>query len=135
MPERYFYTAVQSAGFVADRPLLPMTLILGNQRLSAIALLDSGADINVLPYELGLQLGASWEAQTTAVTGLSGNLANYEARGLVVRAGIGDFPTVRLAFAWTRVEGIPLLLGQTNFFAEFKVCFFRAQNFFEIEPK
>ncbi|MEH2114878.1 hypothetical protein [Nostoc sp.] len=27
----------------------------------AIALLDTGASVNVLPYEIGLQLGAVWQ--------------------------------------------------------------------------
>jgi hypothetical protein len=135
VPERYPYTVVQRTGFVAVRPLLTMTLLYGDQRLSATGLLDSGADVNVLPYELGLRLGAAWEAQTTVVTGLSGNLANHEARGIIVRAVVGNFPPVRLAFAWTRAESIPLILGQTNFFAEYSVCFFHAQNVFEIGPK
>jgi hypothetical protein len=31
-----------------------------------MALLDTGASVNVLPYEVGLQLGAVWENQTVA---------------------------------------------------------------------
>ncbi|MEH1937432.1 MAG: hypothetical protein V7L14_27740 [Nostoc sp.] len=32
-------------------------------RIAAIALLDTGASVNVLPYEIGLQLGAIWQEQ------------------------------------------------------------------------
>lgn len=64
------------------------------------ALFDTGASVNVLPYRIGLQLGARWEDQTTSVT-LAGNLATVEARGLVVSAQIAHFDPVRLVFAWS----------------------------------
>lgn len=135
MPERFPYTTVHSEGYTAIRPLLPITLALREKTYSAIGLLDSGADINVLPYDVGLMLGAVWELQTTVVTGLSGNLAHYEARGIVIRAIVGNLPPVRLAFAWTIAENVPLIFGQTNFFAQFNVCFFQSLNVFEVGLK
>ncbi len=87
-----------------------------------MALLDTGASVNVLPYEIGLQLGAAWEEQTVPVQ-LSGNLACLEARGLVLSATVAEFSPVLLAFAWTESREAPLILGQMNFFAEFDVCF------------
>ena len=99
-----------------------------------MGLVDSGAAINVLPYDLGLQLGAVWEQQTTTVR-LTGNLAATEARGLVVFANVGHFPPVKLAMAWTQARTIPLILGQVNFFLEFDVCFFRSRAVFEVKLK
>lgn len=113
------------------RPQMPLTLTYRNESREAIGLLDTGADVNVLPYSLGIALGAVWETQDTIV-GLSGNLAHYEARGIVINATIGDFESVRLVFAWTQAQNVPLLLGQVNFFAEFDVCFYRAQSAFEV---
>lgn len=110
---------------------MPLTLTYRNESREAIGLLDTGADVNVLPYSLGIALGAVWETQDTIV-GLSGNLAHYEARGIVINATIGDFESVRLVFAWTQAQNVPLLLGQVNFFAEFDVCFYRAQSAFEV---
>jgi hypothetical protein len=66
---------------------------------------------------------------------LTSNLANYEARGVFLTAVVGDFAPVRLAFAWTNAEAVPLLLRQVNFFMEFEVCFYRAQKAFEVRPK
>ena len=34
-----------------------------------------------------------------------------------------------------RPDAVPLLLGQTNFFDEFDVCFFRSRAEFEVRPK
>ena len=42
---------------------------------------------------------------------------------------------VRLAFAWTQAENVPLLLGQVNFFMEFDTCFYRSQLAFDVSPK
>lgn len=95
------------------------------------ALLDTGASVNVLPYSIGVQLGAIWEEQTTSVI-LAGNLASVEARGLVVSAQIADFEPVRLVFAWSLSDDAPLLLGRMNFFLEFDVCFYRSQLIFEV---
>jgi hypothetical protein len=50
-------------------------------------------------------------------------------------AEIGDLGRVRLAFAWIRANDVPLILGQTNFFMEFDVCFYRSKLEFEVTPK
>lgn len=97
-------------------------------------LLDTGASVNVLPYELGTQLGLIWKNEALSLV-LAGNLAQFEARAIVVDAQVSSFPTVNLAFAWTRATNVPLILGQANFFFEFEVCFFRARSEFEIRPK
>ena len=135
MPMRFPYLAISSArGDASLMPLLPLEMRLREgEAVLTQGLLDSGATVNVLPYGIGLRLGAVWEAQTTRVT-LAGNLAAQEARALLVHARVGDFTPVPLAFAWTRAENVPLLLGQVNFFEEFDVCFHRARRQFEVEP-
>jgi hypothetical protein len=79
--------------------ILPLTLSLDGQFLNTEGLLDTGASVNVLPYELGLQLGLVWEDETLSVL-LAGNLARFEARAVVVDAQVSSFPTINLAFAW-----------------------------------
>ena len=115
-------------------PYVPIKLVLGTIAVSVSALVDSGSTLNVLPYNVGIQLGAIWERQTIPVH-LTGNLARSEARAILVNATVGQFAPVRLAFAWTRNDQVPVILGQINFFAEFDVCFFRSQSAFEIKPK
>lgn len=121
-------------GMVDRMPYLPLTLSLNDQSLKTEGLLDTGASVNVLPYELGQQLGLIWENETLSVL-LSGNLARFEARAVVIYGQVGSFPTVNLAFAWTQATDVPLILGQANFFFEFDVCFFRSHSEFEIRPK
>ncbi len=122
--QQFAYSRVdERCGTGALRPRLPLILTHRDQALAVIGLLDTGADVNVLPYAIGLQLGARWDEQVV-VPGLSGNLGHYEARGLILSAQVGHFPPSKLAFAWTRAEHVPLILGQVNFFLEYEVCFF-----------
>ena len=114
-------------------PMLPLTLV-GRQGVGASGLVDSGAAINVLPYALGMQLGFDWAQETRSVE-LSGNLASVEARIVVLSGAVGNFPPVRLAFAWARTDDITVILGQVNFFLEFDICFFRSRGVFEVKPK
>lgn len=134
-PLRVPYTNVNlAAGDAGLVPYLPLTLEYQGNTLAASALVDSGASLNVLPYSLGLSLGATWREQA-AVMRLGGNLAQYLACPLFLYAGVGTFPPVRLAFAWAQGDDVPLILGQINFFVEYDVCFFRSQSVFEVQPK
>jgi len=102
--------------------------------LDVLVLLDTGASINVLPYEIGRELGMIWEQQTLSIP-LAGNLAPVEARGILVSVKVGQFSSVNLVFAWAESNDVPLLLGRLNFFSEFDVCFYGSQLAFEICPK
>ena len=115
-------------------PSLPLILSYRGNSIEVSGLLDTGASVNVLPYDVGVRLGAVWEEQTITVL-LAGNLAPVEARGLVVSADIRPFAPCRLVFAWSQTNDVPLLLGRMNFFLEFDVCFYRSQLAFDIRPK
>jgi Aspartyl protease len=95
-------------------PTIPITLSYTDFSVAANALLDTGSTVNLLPYDIGLQLGATWEEQTIRLP-LAGNLARVEARGIFVHLQIGNLEPVRLAFAWAQASQVPLILGQTNF--------------------
>lgn len=129
-----FIERMNQAGETNVFPLVPITLSYRNCVWESLGLLDTGSSLNVLPYNVGLELGAVWEEQTLSVM-LAGNLAPVEARGLAVRGQISDFPPVRLAFAWAKSNDPPIILGQLNFFLEFDVCFYRSQLAFEVCPK
>jgi hypothetical protein len=111
----------------AALPTIPIILSRLDRSISVNALLDSGATVNVLPYEMGIQLGVIWVRLP-----LAGNLAKAEARGLFLNVRVGNLEPVSLAFAWTNSSQVPLILGQTNFFQEFDVCFQRSRYAIEI---
>ena len=85
MPVLFPYLSQTSDGGDASlMPMLPLALQFQNfAPIQALGMLDSGATVNVLPYSLGVRLGAVWEAQATRVT-LTGNPARHEVRTLLV---------------------------------------------------
>ncbi|WGV23483.1 hypothetical protein [Halotia branconii] len=124
-------TTLGEAGF---RPYMPIQLVSQQCSITASALLDTGATVNVLPYQAGIELGYIWEHQT-ATLNLTGNLAQFEARVVVIQGVIRQFEPIQLVFAWTKSVQVPLILGQVNFFMEFDVCFYRSQLYFAVIPK
>jgi len=126
-----FDTSLGEAGF---RPYLPITLIHCGQELQALGLLDTGSTVNVLPYQLGLEIGANWQDTTTSLQ-LTGNLAQFEARVLILLVRVADFEAIKLVFAWTEANNVPLIFGQVNFFMEFNVCFYRSHLSFDVSTK
>lgn len=133
---RFPYLAVNNIP-ASYMPRLPLRLRFRNRSLDVLGLLDTGSVLNVVPYQVGLALGAIWEDQTTPLQ-LSGNLAQHEARALIL---YGSQPLlisneeVELVFAWTRSDNAPILLGQINFFLEFDVCFYKADNIFDVRRR
>ena len=115
-------------------PRIPLILRHNNQRVEVVGLVDSGATVNVLPYQIGIQLGFVWD-ESKAIIRLAGNIGNQPAMPVFFMAEIGDFAPVRLAFAWSKNDSVSLILGQTNFFLEFDVHFYRSRLEFDIEPK
>ena len=114
-----------------QRPTLPITLRGNAAPQETAALVDSGADVNVLPWSLGLSLGLVWNANraTIRVTGVPEGAA---AMPVLLTADFGEFASVTHAFAWCRSDAVPLVLGQTNFFMEFDICFFKSRSEFQV---
>jgi hypothetical protein len=134
-PFRHSYTNINpQIGNGGYRPLLPIKLSRGSNSAETNGLVDSGSSLCVIPYQMGLDLGAVWNDQTISLS-LAGNLAQLEARALLLEGKVSDFDPVKLAFAWAKTDSVPVILGQTNFFMQFDVCFYGSQLQFEIRPK
>lgn len=137
MPETIrfpFAKSITGAGETKLRPVMPLTLERQGRRITAAARIDSGADVSVLPYSVGLALGANWDEEQPGAF-LTGNLARLETRTLGLGLSIGSNRPVGVVFAWVLSDDIPMLLGQYNFFDAFNVCFFRGDGYLEVTPR
>src|SRR5262249_43131887 len=114
-------------------PYVPLTLAQEDRTASGIALVDSGASVNVLPYEVGLRLGFDWETETMSVP-LTGALARSEARIVFVQAQIEPFDPVMMIFAWAKEHLQPVILGEVNFLDLFDVFLSRSRGQFWVRP-
>jgi hypothetical protein len=132
----FAYTPIQGvSGLTWHMPIVTLSLTHQERRISVSALVDSGAALNILPYDDGLRLGLNWQAQTFPLD--VGGLLNCPAYAVLLQAQIDPFSPVNLAFAWVEKpsQQVRTLLGQINFFQEFDVWFSGSQQIFEIAPK
>ncbi len=131
------FTYTQSPAFPkldSGLPFVELALSNGDQTVRVPALIDSGASISVLPYDIGLQLGLEWENQKYPID-LKVFMRGSLTYGVALMGRISPFPAVPLAFAWTERNDVRLILGQLNFFQQFDVHFYGSENIFEIAPK
>lgn len=97
------------------------------------AYIDSGADISIIPYSLGLSLSFTLKSNNIIeMTGVSGKgipivlvqtKINY-GKDIVRDAEIG----------WALVEGVPVLLGRHTVFDKFHVTFKENEGTVLFEP-
>jgi hypothetical protein len=131
---RYSFTPVSTGpGFTVQMPFIPVRLTRSGKSVDADGLVDSGAMINVLPFDLGIRLGLDWNAQPHTLS-LGGALGG-PAKMVALEVTVATYPAVPLLFAWSPSSGVRLILGQANFFLEFDASFHRSRDYFVIEPK
>lgn len=59
---RFKYSTLDSSQNEFDSlPRIPLILHHENRFVEVVGLVDSGATVNVLPYEIGIQLDATWD--------------------------------------------------------------------------
>lgn len=132
--QRFPYTP--HSQFPVGLPLVDIQLSHKATTITVPAVVDSGAALNILPYDIGLSLNLDWDNQAYALD-LGGILTGTQAYAILLQAEIEPFPPLKLAFAWINRPGneVRTLLGQVNFFQEFDVYFYGSQKAFEIALK
>lgn len=115
-------------------PYVPIRLATDTSLLNTDALVDSGAEINVLPYQLGIDLGLTWDNRKISMR-LGGAYSQVPAIGVLLTGVVEKLEPVTLAFAWAANDTVRLVLGQTNFFTHYNICFYQEQRYFEISTK
>jgi len=132
--QRIKYTPIPS--FPGGMPFIDIQLTHNNRQSSVSALVDSGSALNILPFDVGLELGFNWKTQTFPLD-VGGALKGIQAYAVLVRGEVAPFPSLDLAFAWVSKPSadVPVLLGQVNFFQEFNVFFYGHQQAFDIVPR
>ncbi len=131
--QRFPYTPMPP--FSGGMPVVTVRLTHSESSYETLALVDSGAAMNLLPFECGTQLGFVWNEQRLPLP-MGGLLPDAQAFAVPVTVTLDPFNPLELAFAWTNVpqEKLRVLLGQINFFHHFKVTFAAYEHYFEITP-
>ena len=122
-------------GMLTPMPLLDLDLGYHENSIHVTALIDSGAMISILSFEIGEQLGLSYDEQRVDIQ-LGGILQGVKACAVILQAQVEGLPPVRLVFAWAARTGrpVPLVLGQVNFFKQFRVDFTGNKELVSLSP-
>jgi len=92
MTEKCFsYTPIPP--FSLGMPVVNVCLAHHEKVISVPALVDSGAALNILPFDHGLRLGFKWEDQRLKLP-MGGLLMGAESYAVLVKSTIEPFPTI-----------------------------------------
>ena len=109
------------------RPVADVILEANNRRVEVVMYIDSGADITMIPLEIGKALGLKQnpDDEILEIRGVSGSGVPY----ILKRANIilGD-KKLKIRLAWALIEEVPLLLGRMDTFPKFKITFDEKQE-------
>lgn len=132
--QRFSYTL--NPQIPVGMPLVDIQLSYASKSLMVSALVDSGAALNILPFDIGIALGLVWENQTFPID-IGGVLKGTQAYAVLLDAKIAEVQPTQLAFAWMNKPSSEVrpLLGQVNFFQEFDIHFYGNQQLFDVESK
>ncbi len=101
-------------------PMARVSLSHWRRRLELDMTCDSGADLTMVPFQVGKSLGMRRGTQTIAtLSGIAGGTP-YLLRSVTLRLG----PIrLRCRLAWAQSEDVPMLLGRTDVFDRLRVTF------------
>lgn len=103
------------------RPVATLTLTVGEISVEVTMLVDSGADITMIPLRLGRALGFKEDtARIETMRGISTYGVPYIEQKVEIKLVGQTFPAV---VAWVLTEEVPLLLGRKDVFDKFRITF------------
>ncbi len=106
---------------ILHRPRAVLALSYEERSLFADFLIDSGADITLVPYHLGRDLGVRLERGESNYT-LGGIAAGLPVVYRKIEIRFGDYK-IPCRVAWALSDRVPAVLGRLDVFDEFHVEF------------
>jgi len=94
-------------------------------------LIDSGADITLIPYSLGLYLGFEMEDKIVEFGGVTGKHLPVIIKKVKIK--IGDIE-LEPRVAWSLLEEAPPIIGRLDIFNKFNITFKENEGWVEFNP-
>jgi predicted aspartyl protease len=106
-------------------PTIPVTFIGPEESIDIIAILDSGADISVLPMEVGELLGLDLTKNRSPCSGIGGEVDTAENQVRVrISQGHENYTfAIPVKVVLDPNASIPVLIGRDGFFEKFEITF------------
>jgi hypothetical protein len=108
------------------KPIIPVALIGAKQIVRTSMLLDSGADLSMIPYSVGEALGLELDmGNRSEAQGIGEGSVPYILNRTRIKFG-GVETSIRIG--WALIEEIPLILGRLDLFQQFSLEFREFEN-------
>lgn len=108
------------------KPIIPVRIIGPARAVNLLMLLDSGADLSLLPYSVGETLGLKLDIATRSeVQGVGEGAVSYVLGEVDLRIGGVE---LRTRIGWALIEEVPFLLGRLDVFRELSIEFREFEN-------
>ena len=108
------------------KPLIPVRLVGPESSETVLMLLDSGADLSLIPYSVGEAIGLEPDmSRRSEIQGVGEGSVPYILSRVQISIGATKVP-VRIG--WTLIEEVPLLLGRLDVFRHFAIEFRTFEN-------
>ena len=108
------------------KPLIPVRLVGPESSETVLMLLDSGADLSLIPYSVGEAIGLEPDmSRRSEIQGVGEGSVPYILSRVQISIGATEVP-VRIG--WTLIEEVPLLLGRLDVFRHFAIEFRTFEN-------
>jgi predicted aspartyl protease len=106
-------------------PTIPVTFFGSEDSIEIVAILDSGADISVLPLEVGEQLSLDLTRNRSPCGGIGGEVDTAEDHVRVrISQGHENYTfEIPVKIVLDPYSTIPVLIGREGFFDKFEITF------------
>ncbi|MHB8105570.1 MAG: pepsin/retropepsin-like aspartic protease family protein [Dehalococcoidales bacterium] len=123
--------------FSVSRPVIPIQLISGVEKVGYLALIDSGADFCVFHASIGETIGVDIESgKKQGFSGVSNQSQQLTAYFHTIQIEVGGYKYDCWAGFSRDIEGQPYgILGQQGFFSLFNVTFDYEKEHIELRQK
>ncbi|RJP30920.1 MAG: hypothetical protein C4527_08845 [Candidatus Omnitrophota bacterium] len=108
------------------KPIIPATIIGPRQSVNLFMLLDSGADLSLIPYSVGEIIGLNLDMKRRSeVQGIGEGSVPYILSRVKFK-----IETIEISahVGWALIEEVPFILGRLDIFEEFSIEFRYFEN-------
>ena len=108
-------------------PTIPVTIEGPKQSTDIFMIIDSGADISLVPYSVGEAIGLELDMKNRRdVRGIADGSVSYILSKVGLK--IGDIDDVEVRIAWALTDGVPLVLGRLDVFRNLNIEFRESED-------
>ena len=120
-----YKTVKRPDGTLVKTPSIPITLI-GEATFKTIGLIDSGADLSVIPREVAVAIGLKLSEEITFAYGIGGKVRSVEENvSALISKGHENYRFNMPVKVILDDYDFPILLGRSGFFDNFVITFYQ----------